>query len=140
MERARAQSANLASRARADRAEGGGEARAARRIVRVPTRQLRLGDLSTDLLALVASALPEDDELAAALCCRKLRAAVAQCRLSDGRVGPRTRASSAFGSFAKLSWAVSCGLPLSPRLSARAAERGQVLSAGCARAAACGTR
>ncbi|KAG8465869.1 hypothetical protein KFE25_005439 [Diacronema lutheri] len=87
-----------------------------RRVVRTPARPLRLVGLSTDLLAIVASALPEDDELPASLACRKLRAAVAQRRRSDERTGCNTHVASAFGSHARLAWSVSCGMPLTPLL------------------------
>jgi hypothetical protein len=52
----------------------------AARVVHVPARTVRLDDLPVDALALEASALQPDDELAAALSCRSLHAAVACAR------------------------------------------------------------
>jgi hypothetical protein len=134
MERARAHPAHVTSALAYERAEGG-DARGVRRIVSAPARQLRLDDLSTDLLMLVASALPEDDELAAASC--KLRAAVAQWRLSDGRAGARTGVVSALSSTARLAWSVSCGLPLTRLLCEDTARRGQLLQLNWLRARSC---
>ncbi|KAG8468749.1 hypothetical protein KFE25_013832 [Diacronema lutheri] len=66
------------------------------RVARAPARPPTIADLSADVLVSIVSNLPEDDELAAALSCCKLRSAVAQRRLSEGRRETRTRAASAF--------------------------------------------
>ncbi|KAG8460414.1 hypothetical protein KFE25_011905 [Diacronema lutheri] len=111
---------------------------AARRVPRAPERELRLDGLPTELLVLVAAALPEDDELAASLCCRKLRSAVAQRRAADGRDGTRTAEHTACTSDAKLAWAVlGCGLRLTPRLCAFAAARGSLTQLSWLRAHGC---
>ncbi|KAJ1638192.1 hypothetical protein T492DRAFT_900314, partial [Pavlovales sp. CCMP2436] len=69
-------------------------------------------DLPAELLALVATRLPRDGELAASLSCRELRQAVAAARLSDGLTRTTTRIRSAFdSSLRKLEWAIACGLP-----------------------------
>jgi hypothetical protein len=71
--------------------------------VAVRARAMRLLDLPADLLVIIASQLAEDDDLAAALACRRLL-------LSS-----------------RLEWAaVSCGLPLSSRLLRRAAPAGRL--------------
>ena len=72
----------------------------AQREVVVHPRELMLTDLAPDVLALIAQHLPRDDELAASLACRKLRAAVASGerlaqRGSAARTQLRTRRSSA---------------------------------------------
>jgi hypothetical protein len=102
-----------------------------------------LEDLPAELLALVVGALPPDDELAAALSCRRLHAAVACVRLRDGRAGSTTSAVSALSSVEK----VNCGryraacrsvTRLDP-LCAHAQPKGgsSKCSAACARTAAC---
>jgi hypothetical protein len=61
----------------------------------------RLLDLPLELLVAIATELAEDDELAAALACRKLREAVAATkRRADARLS--TRIGSALGSVGKL--------------------------------------
>jgi hypothetical protein len=70
-------------------------------------------DLPGELRPAVVAHLPEDDELAAAVTCARLRKAVASSerrRTSVARTSTST--GSVFGSFAKLQWAVSCGLPV----------------------------
>lgn len=98
---------------------------------------LCLPDLSVDLLALVVAALLDGDELAVALSCRKLHDAVAQARLCVGRVGIRTTFESVMHTRSRLTWAISCGMPLTPRLTARVARRGQLLQLGWLRASGC---
>lgn len=117
----------------------GGEGRTAsvRRVNVVRARELYLDDLSTELLAHVAAALPEDDELAAALTCRKMRASVSQRRLSDGRTRTSTSVGSAFSSLDKLDWSIACGLPLSPVCCKQAAERGQLQALSLLRERGC---
>eukprot|EP00302_Diacronema_sp_CCMP2436_P002819 CAMPEP_0179850910 /NCGR_PEP_ID=MMETSP0982-20121206/7965_1 /TAXON_ID=483367 /ORGANISM="non described non described, Strain CCMP 2436" /LENGTH=385 /DNA_ID=CAMNT_0021736387 /DNA_START=292 /DNA_END=1452 /DNA_ORIENTATION=- len=67
-------------------------------------------DLPAELLALVATRLPRDGELAASLSCRELRQAVAAARLSDGLTRTTTRIRSAFdSSLRKLEWAIAAG-------------------------------
>jgi len=78
-------------------------------------------DLPAELLALVAHALLLDDELAASLSCRKLRAAVAK---RDGRAKLTTRILTALTSLYKLKWAVSCRLPMGADLCATLAYNG----------------
>jgi hypothetical protein len=83
--------------------------------------------LPAELLVAIAAHLPEDDELAASLACRKLREAVAgteRRRVAGARL--RTRIGSAFGSMSKLEWAASCGMPLCAKLLSRAARLGQL--------------
>ncbi|KAG8469403.1 hypothetical protein KFE25_005858 [Diacronema lutheri] len=90
MERAHAFAAGVRGACAAPRADkGGGDV--LRRVERVPARTLRLDDLSADVLASIAAQLPEDDELAAELTCRKLRGAVERRRLAAGQTGARTR-------------------------------------------------
>lgn len=72
-----------------------------RRVLRAPDRRLCLADLSIDLLAIVAAALPQD-ELLLGLLRRELRAGIAQTRLSRGRFGVRVSGGLAFSSHAKL--------------------------------------
>jgi hypothetical protein len=91
-------------------------------------------DLPAELLALVAGALPLDDELAAALSCRRLHAAVASARLRDGRASSTTSAVSVLATARRVEWAVSCGLPLGASLVALAARRGQLDALRCLRA------
>jgi hypothetical protein len=70
-------------------------------------------DLPSELLAAVVAHLPEDDELAAVLTCARLRKAVASSeRRRTSLARTSTSTGSVFGSFAKLQWAVSCGLPV----------------------------
>ncbi|KAG8456935.1 hypothetical protein KFE25_007263 [Diacronema lutheri] len=94
-----------------------------RRVERAPARSLRLDDLSADVLASIAAQLPEDDELAAALTCRKLRGVVERRQLAAGHTGARTRVASALGSSARLEWSVACGLPLTHWLSRQPSKR-----------------
>ena len=108
----------------------------------VHPRELMLTDLAPDVLALIAQHLPRDDELAASLACRKLRAAVASGerhaqRGSSGRVQLRTSSVSVLGSLCKLRWAVSSGLPLRKSLCAASAERGLLLHLSWLRANGC---
>jgi hypothetical protein len=77
--------------------------------------------------ACIVAQLGEDDELAAALACRRLREAVAatERRLAGARLS--TTICSVFSSVGKLEWAVSsCGLPLRDGLLSRAARGGQL--------------
>ncbi|KAG8456958.1 hypothetical protein KFE25_011316 [Diacronema lutheri] len=101
MERAHAIAAGACAAHAAPRADKGG-AGVVRRVERAPARSLRLDDLSADVLASIAAQLPEDDELAAALTCRKLRGVVERRRLAVGKAGARTRWASALGSSARL--------------------------------------
>jgi hypothetical protein len=116
---------------------------AAQHGVVVHPRELKLSDLAPDVLALIAQHLPRDDELAASLACRKLRAAVASserhaaARGSSGRVQLQTSPLSVLGSLCKLRWAVSSGLPLSKSLCAASAERGLLLQLSWLRANGC---
>ncbi|KAG8460928.1 hypothetical protein KFE25_010679 [Diacronema lutheri] len=108
------------------------------RVNDAPARKVRLVDLGPEMLALVAAALPTDDELAAKLACRALRGAVAHSMRARGaaHAGTRTRETAALGSIARLKWAVSCGMTLSPHLSAAQAGHLEVLkwlrANGCA--------
>lgn len=110
--------------------EGGGAPDEPQRVSSAPARKLRLDDLSSDLLACVITALPEDDRLAAALSCHKLRSAVsAVARDGTQRWASRptkTTECSALSSLGKLKWAADCGLPLSGSLFAAAARRGEL--------------
>jgi hypothetical protein len=102
-------------------------------------RAMQLLDLPAELLAAIATKLAEDNELAAALACRRLRQAVAGTERHKASARLLTRIGSAFCSVRKLEWAVvSCGLPLRGRLLLRAARAGQLeqlswlRSRGCA--------
>jgi hypothetical protein len=81
----------------------------------------RLLDLPAELLVAIVAHMAADDELAAALACRRLREAVAGAERRAAGVRLSTRIGSIFGSVRKLEWAVSsCGLPLRGRLLVRA--------------------
>lgn len=104
--------------------------------IKVAVRPTQLDDLSADLIALIVSVVDRDDLFAVALSARKLRAAVTQNRrLCCGTI---TSIRSIHGTLPRLQWAVSCGLPLSPRLCVLSAERGALpqlawlRSIGCA--------
>ena len=71
------------------------------------------------MLGKIVSFVAPDDELAAALACRKLRDVL------DGGGRSRTTATvSLLSSPGKLRWGVSCGAPLNARLYSRAASGG----------------
>jgi hypothetical protein len=91
-----------------------------------PELLCRLLDLPAELLVAIAAQLDEDDELAASLACRKLRAAVAGTERRKAGERLSTRVDSALGSVVKLEWAASCGMPLSAKLLTRAAQHGQL--------------
>jgi hypothetical protein len=97
-------------------------------------------DLPAELLAVVAAHLPEDDELAAALTCRKLREAVTCSAERNSRECVSTSTDSVFGSVAKVLWALACGLPLESGLLARAAGLGQLEPLRFLRAQGCAWR
>jgi hypothetical protein len=89
----------------------------------------RLTDvLPLELLALIASQLGVDDELAAALTCRALRAAVARSehRAARGKLSTRIRSALLSPSVVKLEWASSCGLPMRSALLHHAAVDGRI--------------
>jgi hypothetical protein len=113
--------------------------------VTVRARAVHLLDLPAELLVAIATQLAEDDELAFALACRRLRQAVAGTERRAGGAWLSTRIGSAFCSVGKLEWAVvSCGLPTRGQLLLRAARAGQLellswlRARSCARAAARG--
>jgi hypothetical protein len=82
--------------------------------VAVRARATHLLDLPDELLVAIATQLAEDDELAIALACRRLRQAVAGAERRAAGARLSTRIGSAFCSVGKLEWAVvSCRLPLS---------------------------
>jgi hypothetical protein len=100
--------------------------------------RLHLLDLPAELLVAIASQLAEDDELAAALACRRLRQAVAGTERHKASAQLSTRIGSAFCSVGKLEWAVvSCRLPLSCRLLLRTARAGQLEQLSWLRAHGC---
>jgi len=86
-----------------------------------------INDLPAELLALVARALPLDNELVVSLSCRKLRAAVALEWQRDGRAKSTTGVHTALTSLRKLQWAVSCGQPQQATLCAKLAYRSQLV-------------
>jgi hypothetical protein len=95
--------------------------------VAVCAREAYLLDLPAELLVVIATQLAEDDELAFALACRRLRQAVAgtERRATGARLS--TRIGSVFCSLGKLNCAmVSCRLPLSGGLLLRAARAGRL--------------
>jgi hypothetical protein len=95
--------------------------------VAVRARAMHLLDLPAELLVAIATQLAEDDELAFALACRRLRQAVAGTERRAGGAWLSTRIASAFCSMGKLEWAVvSCRLRLSGKLLLRAARAGQL--------------
>jgi hypothetical protein len=88
---------------------------------------MRLLDLPAELLVAIAAHLAEDEDLAFALTCRRLRQAFAGTERRAAGARRSTRIRSAFCSVGKLEWAVvSCRLPLSGRLLLRAARSGQL--------------
>jgi hypothetical protein len=94
-------------------------------------------DLPAELLVGIAAQLAEDDELAASLACRKLRAAVAGAEPREAGARLSTKIGSVLVSVGKLEWAVSCGLPLSAELLTRAARAGQLELLSWLRALGC---
>jgi hypothetical protein len=95
--------------------------------VAVRARAVHLLDLPPKMLVVIATHLPEDDELALALAFRRLRQAVPGTERRAGGARLSTRIDSAFCSMDKLEWAVvSCGLSLGGRLLLRAARAGQI--------------
>jgi hypothetical protein len=106
--------------------------------VAVRTRAMQLLDLPAELLVVIATQLAEDDELAFALACRRLRQAVAGADRRVAGAGLSTRIGSAFRSMGRLEWAmVSCRLPLSGRLLLHAARVGQLEQLSWLRARGC---
>jgi hypothetical protein len=106
--------------------------------VAVRARAMQLLDLPAELLVAIAAQLAEDDEIAFALACRRLRQAVASTKWRTASTRLLTRIGSAFCSVAKLEWAVvSCRLPLSGRLLRRAARAGQLEQLSWLRAHGC---
>jgi hypothetical protein len=98
--------------------------------------QLRLLDLPAKLLVAIAAQFADDDDLAFALACRRLRQAVAGIERRAAGLRLSSRIGLALCSVGKLEWAVmSCGLPLSGRLLVVAAQSGRA-----ARAAALAAR
>jgi hypothetical protein len=99
---------------------------------------MRLLDLPAELPMAIAAKLAEDDDLAFALACRRLRQAVAgtERRLAGARLS--TRIDSIFCSVGKLEWAVVwLRLPLSGGLLLRAARAGQLELLSWLRARGC---
>ncbi|KAJ1616172.1 hypothetical protein T492DRAFT_896026 [Pavlovales sp. CCMP2436] len=107
---------------------------AATRVVFVSARETRFNDLPADALAVVAAVLPADDELAAALSCRRLRAPVVLARERDGRTSSVTGVRSAFSSLVRLKhglithleWLRAHGCNWYPIINKAAAESGQL--------------
>jgi hypothetical protein len=94
---------------------------------------MRLLDLPADLIVAIATQLAEDDELVAALACRRLHQAIAGTKRRAVSARLLTTIGSAFCSVGKLEWAVVfCGLPVRGMLLLRAAGR----AAGAAELAA----
>jgi hypothetical protein len=91
-----------------------------------PEQLCRLLDLPAELLVTIAAQLAEDDELAASLACRKLRAAVAGTERGEAGARLSTTIGSALVLVGKLEWAASCGMPLSAKLLTRVARLGQL--------------
>ncbi|KAJ1619293.1 hypothetical protein T492DRAFT_890577 [Pavlovales sp. CCMP2436] len=89
------------------------------------------------LLALVAGALEPDDEMPAALTCRKLRAAVTLAQQQDGQAGSTTLVSSVLTSLRKLAWAVSCRLPMRAELCDGFAREGRLVEISWLHAQGC---
>jgi hypothetical protein len=104
---------------------------------RGPRQLCKLLDLPAELLVLVATQLAEDDELAASLACRKLRAAVAGTERRKAGARLSTTIGSAFGSVGKLEWAASCRMPLSAKMLTHVARLGQLESLRSLRAHGC---
>jgi hypothetical protein len=109
--------ANLGKRARGERA--GASPRAEDEAL-APAGLNLVDDLPAELLVRL------DDELAAALSCRRLHAAVASARLRDGRASSTTSAASVLATVRRVEWALSCSLPLDVELAVLAARRGQL--------------
>jgi hypothetical protein len=106
--------------------------------VAMRARAMHLHDLPAELLVTIATQLAEDDDLAFALACRRLRQAVAGTKRRASGARLSTRISSAFCSLGKLEWAVvSCRLPLSGRLLIHAARAGQLEQLSWLRALGC---
>jgi hypothetical protein len=99
-------------------------------------RALTLVDLSTDALDKVLTFLYADDELAAALACRKLRDAIisggVRSMSAAGERRPlRTGVRSLLGSLGKLQWGVACaGAPMSAELISHVAGLGDLRMLG----------
>jgi hypothetical protein len=109
-----------------------------RATVDIHARLMHLLDLPAELLAAIAAQLAEDDELAFALACRRLRQAAAGTERRAAGARLSTRLGSAFYSVGKLEWAVSsCYLPLSGKLLLRAARAGQLEQLSWLRARGC---
>jgi hypothetical protein len=104
-------------------------------------RALTLVDLSAELIDHVVASLAPDDELAAALACRKLRAAVRsghRSSMSAPRRPLQTRVGSLLVSPGKLQWGVACaGAPLSEELFSQVAGLGDVRMLSWLRARGC---
>jgi hypothetical protein len=95
-------------------------------------------DLPAELLVAIARQLAEDDELAFALACRRLRQTVTGTDRRAAGARLSTGIGSAFCSVGKLEWAVvSCWLPLSDGLLLRAARSGQLEQLSWLRAHGC---
>jgi hypothetical protein len=104
----------------------------------VRARAVQLLDLPAELLVAIATQLAEDDDLAFALACRRVRQAVAGTKRRAAGARLSTRIDSALCSVGKLEWAaVPCGLPLSSRLLRRAARDGQLEQLSWLRARGC---
>jgi hypothetical protein len=103
-------------------------------------REMRLTDLPSVLLEVVASQLHANYEFAAALTCRALREAVAHSEHRAARGMLSTSITSLFRvapSIAKLAWAVASGLPLFPTLLYCAGATGQIDHMSWLRARGC---
>jgi hypothetical protein len=106
--------------------------------VALRVRALHLLDLPADVLAVIATQLAQDDELAAALACRRLRQALAGTERRVAGAWLSTTIGSAFCSVGKLEWAVLYGrLPFSGRLLLHAARGGQLEQLSWLRAHGC---
>jgi hypothetical protein len=106
--------------------------------VAVRPRTGHLLDLPAELLVAIAAHLAEDDELAAALACRRLRDAIAGNKRRAAGARLSTSIGSASCSAGKLAWAVlSGGLALSGRLLLPAAGSGHLEQLSWLRALGC---
>jgi hypothetical protein len=113
--------------------------RAPRPMAAARGRAPALLELPVDVLDKVVTCLAPDDELAASLACRKLRAALrAAARARLRRPPLQTRVRSLLGSLGRLQWGVACaGAPLSTQLFADVAGLGDLRMLSWLRARGC---
>jgi hypothetical protein len=106
--------------------------------VAVRARAVHLLDLPAKLLVTLATHLPDEDELAFALACRRLHQTVAGTDRRAAGARLSTRIGSAFCSVGKLEWAVvSSMMSISGSLLLRVARAGQLEQLSCLRARGC---